>query len=185
MGYSRSRETIILRTRDKMIEKITHLFNNAQSEILFYASAETLKVTTDNETLRRLKTQARQRGVKLRYLTEITPENINFCREQMRLVDELRHLDGMKGNFMLSESEFMVSPEISEQVPMTCGSHGSHAHLLRLYWGIFETAWQHGTFGSQRIIELEAQRSKDPSRQESQAKPVIRMYICAHCSMIF
>jgi two-component system, OmpR family, sensor histidine kinase VicK len=35
--------------------------------------------------------------VKLRYLTEITHDNIAACKELMTIVDELRHLDGIKG----------------------------------------------------------------------------------------
>ena len=53
---------------------------------------------------------AKSRGVKIRYLTEIT-ENISYCKELMKIVDELRHLDGIKGNFMISESEYLA-PEV-------------------------------------------------------------------------
>ncbi|MFZ0896302.1 MAG: hypothetical protein WAZ77_17520, partial [Candidatus Nitrosopolaris sp.] len=51
---------------------------------------------------------AKGRGVKLRYLTEITHDNIAACKELMTIVDELRHLDGIKGNFMVSEIEYLA-----------------------------------------------------------------------------
>jgi two-component system, OmpR family, sensor histidine kinase VicK len=51
---------------------------------------------------------AKSRGVQLRYLTEITKDNISFCKELISLVDELRHLNGIKGNFMVSESEYLA-----------------------------------------------------------------------------
>ena len=51
---------------------------------------------------------AKSRGVQLRYLTEITKDNISFCKELSSLVDELRHLEGIKGNFMVSESEYLA-----------------------------------------------------------------------------
>jgi two-component system, OmpR family, sensor histidine kinase VicK len=35
---------------------------------------------------------ARNRGVKLRYLTEITDANISYCKELMLIVDELIYL---------------------------------------------------------------------------------------------
>ena len=37
------------------------------------------------------------------YLTEITIDNISYSKMLRKIVDELRHLDGMKGNFMISE----------------------------------------------------------------------------------
>jgi hypothetical protein len=42
--------------------------------------------------------ELKQRGVILRYITEITKENISYCNEMMKVV-ELRHLDRIKGNF--------------------------------------------------------------------------------------
>jgi two-component system, OmpR family, sensor histidine kinase VicK len=33
---------------------------------------------------------ARNRGIKLRYLTEITSENISYCKELLHIVNELR-----------------------------------------------------------------------------------------------
>ena len=44
---------------------------------------------------------AKSRGVHLRYLTEITKDNLSYCKELMKIVDELRHLDGIKGNHQL------------------------------------------------------------------------------------
>lgn len=39
---------------------------------------------------------AKSRGVRLRYLTEITKGNLSYCKELMKIVDELRHLEGIK-----------------------------------------------------------------------------------------
>jgi two-component system sensor histidine kinase VicK len=51
---------------------------------------------------------AKSRGIKLRYLTEITKDNIDYCKELMKIVDEFRHLEGIRSNFMLSESEYLA-----------------------------------------------------------------------------
>jgi HKD family nuclease len=51
---------------------------------------------------------ARGRGVQLRYLTEITKSNLSYCKELMKIVHELHHLDGIKGNFMISEREYLA-----------------------------------------------------------------------------
>ena len=52
-------------------------------------------------------TKRKGRRVNFRYLTEITSENISFCKELISLVDELRHIEGIKANFMVSESEYL------------------------------------------------------------------------------
>jgi two-component system, OmpR family, sensor histidine kinase VicK len=38
------------------------------------------------------------RGVKYRYITEITKDNLKYCKELANYA-ELRHLDGIRGNF--------------------------------------------------------------------------------------
>ncbi|HET7390453.1 MAG TPA: hypothetical protein VFJ51_06485, partial [Nitrososphaeraceae archaeon] len=58
---------------------------------------------------------ARSRGIKMRYLTEITRDNVAYCKELITIVDELRHLDGIKGNFMLSESEYLAPVALFEK----------------------------------------------------------------------
>jgi hypothetical protein len=50
---------------------------------------------------------ARARGVKISYITEVTRENLAHCRQIME-VAELRHLDGVRCNFALSETEYIA-----------------------------------------------------------------------------
>ena len=49
------------------------------------------------------------RGVKIRFVTEITDDNITHCKELIKSsVSELRHFDGVKGNFYVSENEYVL-----------------------------------------------------------------------------
>ena len=57
---------------------------------------------------------AKKRGVKLRYATEITKDNISYCKQMMTMVDELRHLDGIKGNFYISETGYLAPATFHE-----------------------------------------------------------------------
>ena len=49
-----------------------------------------------------------KRGVKARFITEITKANIHYCKELMKFV-ELRHMDNVKGNMAVSETEYVVN----------------------------------------------------------------------------
>ena len=49
------------------------------------------------------------RGGKIRCVTEVTPENIQHCKELLSVVSELRHLDGLKGGIAINESEYMAT----------------------------------------------------------------------------
>ena len=43
--------------------------------------------------------------------------NLRYCKELMSIVDELRHLDGVKGNFYVTEHEY-VAPSTTLQYPL-------------------------------------------------------------------
>jgi len=57
-----------------------------------------------NCTLSNLKNQ----GVRLRQITEITKDNMSYCKTLMKIA-ELRHLDGVKGKIELSDRELIVT----------------------------------------------------------------------------
>ena len=46
----------------------------------------------------------KKRGAKIRLITEITKDNIHYCKELMQFVDQLRHMDGVKGNMAVGET---------------------------------------------------------------------------------
>jgi hypothetical protein len=60
-----------------------------------------------------------KRGIKTRYITEITKDNLHYCKELMEIVDEVRHLSGVKGNFGVTEFSYVASAKqkAAEPVP--------------------------------------------------------------------
>ena len=59
----------------------------------------------------------RKRGGKIRAFTEITKDNLTYCKDLMNLVDELRHLDGVRGGIAVSETEYMATTVLEEKTP--------------------------------------------------------------------
>ena len=50
----------------------------------------------------------KKRNVKCRFITEVTKENIAFCKELLKIVT-VHHLPGLKGNFAVNENEDIAS----------------------------------------------------------------------------
>ena len=65
--------------------------------------------------LRQALLDTKQRGIKLRYSTEITNDNLYYCKELLSVVDELRHLGGIRGNFYVTESEYAAPSSYHEK----------------------------------------------------------------------
>lgn len=140
-----------------MFDRIIRFLENAKTEILAFLSSYTFIITTDKyELIQAPKRAARARGVKLRYITEITKENFPYCKRQLDMVDELRHLDRIMGNFITSDSEFIASLDISPENPITEGFYSNVDRVVKLNHYVFETFWNYAISAEIKISQLEA-----------------------------
>jgi two-component system, OmpR family, sensor histidine kinase VicK len=80
-------------------------------------SAKTGTVSSEiitSEPTRNADSELLKRGIKTRVVTGITEKNIAYCKELMKIVYELRHLEGVKGNCDVSESDYIATPKQQE-----------------------------------------------------------------------
>jgi len=95
------------------------------------------------------------RGAKIRCITEVTPENIQYCKELLNLVSELRHLDGLKAGIAINESEYMATTVLQEAQPLTEVIYSNVDEVVAQGQYIFDTLWRHSTPAFKRIREIE------------------------------
>ena len=99
---------------------------------------------------------AKKRGVKLRYITEITKDNISYCKQLMTMVDELRHLDAIKGNFYISETGYLAPATFHEAGKSAAQAIYSNVkEIIEHQNYVFETLWSKTISAKQRIREIE------------------------------
>jgi signal transduction histidine kinase len=101
--------------------------------------------------------EARKRGVKIRFVTEIKDDNITHCKELIKSsVSELRHLDGVKGNFYVSENEYVSPATIHEEgKPASNVVYSNVKEVVEQAQYLFETLWSRSLPADQRIKEIE------------------------------
>jgi hypothetical protein len=112
------------------------------------------------ESIKRGYVDFKQRGVKIRFITEITKDNIHHCRELMKFVKELRHMDGVKGNMALSETEYVSTAILQESQPVTQTIYSNAKAILEQHSYFFENLWNIAIPAEQRIREIEEGISK-------------------------
>jgi two-component system sensor histidine kinase VicK len=97
----------------------------------------------------------RNRGGKIRAFTEITRDNIHYCKELINIVDELRHLEGMKGGIAVSEAEYMATTVLHEATPLTQVIYSNITEVVEQMQYIFDIFWYRAVPASQKIREIE------------------------------
>jgi len=139
--------------------------NVLNTEIQFFSNAR-LKVDTCMDytrpslalgikSIRKSFLDAKDRDVKLRYITEITTENISYCKELMKIA-YVRHLDGIKGNFMVSEKEYLApaAPNNTSNIASQI-IYNNLQEIVEQQQYMFETLWSKAIPSEQRVREIE------------------------------
>lgn len=94
---------------------------------------------------------AKKRGVKILYITEITVHNRKHCVEIMEFA-ELRHLDGIRGNFAVSDFEYVAGAKHGSTIVSLICSDVRELVSQQRY--VFETLWLHSIPAKEKLERL-------------------------------
>jgi two-component system sensor histidine kinase VicK len=155
-NYTQNEKIKIFHGIENVINTELQFFSNANNRIDTCMNYTRPQLAIALDPIRHAFVHAKNRGVRLRYLTEITTENISFCKELLSTVSELRHLDGIKGNFMISESEYLAPAVLFEEGKVAAQIIYSNVkELVEEHEYVFDTLWSKAISAEQRIKEIE------------------------------
>ena len=97
-------KTRILRGSKNTTNAIIRLISQSKTRIDVCCSHKVQSLAVSEKFFRKAIVDAKKEGLEFRIIMKITKDNISYCRNLMKIV-ELRHLDGLKGNFLLNEKE--------------------------------------------------------------------------------
>ena len=148
--------TEVIHGSERVIGTELDFFSEAKNRIDTCMDYTRPQLAVGIEPIRKSFVEAKSKGVQLRYLTEITNDNLSSCKEIMKIVDELRHLDGTKGNFMISESEYLAPITSDEKrKPAFIIIFSNVKEIVEHQQYVFDTFWNKAIPAEQRITEIE------------------------------
>jgi hypothetical protein len=100
--------TEVFHGKQNVINTVLQFTSNAKSRIDACVDYTRPSLSIEIEHLKKAFLDAKGGGVKLRYVTEVTENNIGYCKQLIKMVDELRHIEGIKGNFYISDTEYIA-----------------------------------------------------------------------------
>ena len=149
------RSSEILYGPENAVGRGVQFMKNVKKRMDIFFDHKAPSIVVDIEEYRNGYINIRRRGAKIRAFTEITEENIHYCKELMKLVDELRHLDGVKGGMAVSESEYMATTVLEEAKPLTEVIYSNVKEVVEQGQYIFDTLWRSAISAEQKIKEIE------------------------------
>jgi two-component system sensor histidine kinase VicK len=148
--------TKIINGDKNIIEAVSRFISAADAGIDACVDQTRPALAIDVEQIRSLVLSSHKRGIRFRCITEITTNNIHYCKQLLEIVDELRHLDNIVGTFYVSDIECLVPESLHKK---------SKLASQIIYWNVketvkhqqyvFETLWNKAISAEQKINEIE------------------------------
>src|SRR5215831_2424662 len=162
----------VLHDTEIIIDTYLHILHKANRRWDYFADVRSLSLVPFGfEPIKKAILEAKAKGTRLRFITEITQENISCTKEFMEIA-ELRHLDGVKGNFGVSDSDSTLAISTTgtsqaepksnttagKPVRTTTIPHAVYSNVIediQQQQYVFEILWNKAMSAEQRIREIE------------------------------
>lgn len=137
--------------------------DTTRAVVLFFTNANWVSVCADSlapsvamgvEPIKECYENLKSRQVKVRWITEITKDNLSYCRALMQYA-ELRHLDGIKGNFGVSDTAYIASATLNKAQPVAELIYSTAKSVIEQNKYVFDTLWSKAVLAQDRIREIE------------------------------
>jgi hypothetical protein len=111
-------------------------------------------VFNNNEIRKRFLDFKDKKKGNIRYIIEITRDNIDFCKEIMTAVD-LRHIQGLRGVSRINETEYQYHAVIDDVKQDSILIRSNSKEIVNQQQVVFDSLWNKAISARERIEELQ------------------------------
>jgi signal transduction histidine kinase len=154
--------TEIIRGAEDTTRAIVQFFKNA-NRVSACADSLAASVAMEVEPIKECYENLKNRKINVRWITEITKDNIPYCNALMQYA-ELRHLDGVKGNFGVSDTAYIATATLNKAQPVPELVYSTATSVIEQNKNVFDTLWSKAVLAEDRIREI----------QEGMTRPELR-----------
>jgi two-component system, OmpR family, sensor histidine kinase VicK len=146
--------TEVLYGTENTTNAILKFLSNTNKKLDICADSTWPSVAMGIDFFRNALADIKDRGIGSRYITTITKDNLSYCKEAMK-IGELHHLDDIKGNFAVSEKEYIASATMQEASLLQQIIYSNVKEVLEQQQYVFESFWNKSVPAEQKIKEIE------------------------------
>jgi two-component system, OmpR family, sensor histidine kinase VicK len=151
-GTKKCEHTEMLIGAEVTTKRMSELFSNVSKKFdgCANSTAPSIAMTIFRDAYEHMKS----RGVKIRWVTDITKDNLTHCKDLMQYA-EVRHISCLNENFRVSETEYIAATTTKEGLPIPKLIYSNSKEIVIQQQYIFETLWNKAVPAEQRIKEIE------------------------------
>jgi two-component system, OmpR family, sensor histidine kinase VicK len=153
-GDNKESTTQIVHGSDKVVDCLVQIMQKAHRINICVDNTRPL-LSREFKQIRDAFIDAKRRGVTIRYITEITKNNVSYCKELMLAV-ELRHLNGIKGNFYVTEQVYVAPSTLREKGDFSEWMiYSDIKEIVEHQQYIFDSLWNTSTSAERKTLEIQ------------------------------
>jgi two-component system sensor histidine kinase VicK len=119
-------------------------------------------IIVNNESIKKAYLQLIRSGAHIRLLTDITQDNVSYCKQLSSLLLKVRHLDQIKGNFGIVDRKYYGGTAYTrESAPPEHYLFSNVREFVEQQQSFFEMLWERAVPAEQRIKEIEEGRTPE------------------------
>ena len=147
-------DTKIISSTEDITETIIKFYTNVNSRCDGYGITTGTTLLEESQIIKKIILKLKSKGTILRHITEVTAENIEYCKEMMHIID-LRHLEGVKGGMAVSDTEYITTATIKDGESGTQLFYSNGRQIVEQQQHIFDVLWDKSTPAEQKILQIE------------------------------
>ncbi len=147
-------KTEVFHGEENAMNILLKTMSNVKEEALVCADANSAAFSMNVAPIKKGYSDFKRRKVRIKFLTEITSQNLQCVKELMGYA-EVKHMDTVKGNMAVSETEYIATATLEGTKPITQAIYSNAKPILEQQRYFFENLWVKAIHADQRIREIE------------------------------
>jgi two-component system sensor histidine kinase VicK len=149
-------KTEVLNGIDNIINRTLHEFSKIKKTYNNCTDSRYPSVLVTTELIRTAYNRLKERGVRVIFITEITNDNIYYSKQILKIIGEIRHLDGVKGNLAIADGNlYAATATVQARKPIEQLVVSNVKALVEQQQYFFDMLWNKAIPAKQRIKEIE------------------------------
>ena len=147
-------KTEVFHGEENAMNILLKTMSNVKEEALVCADANSAAFSMNVAPIKKGYSDFKSRKVRIKFLTEITSQNLQCVKELMGYA-EVKHMDAVKGNMAVSETEYIATATLEGTKPITQTIYSNAKPIVEQQRYFFENLWRKAIHADQRIREIE------------------------------
>lgn len=148
-------DTEVVYGLNTIIERTLKRLSNANSKVDAVISGSAIAGIIKAKPVFDITVFLKKKGVKIRYVTDITSQNLQYVKELMKTA-EVRHMDGIRGNYSIADGiDYQATAAVDEGEGPTESVLSTARAFVDQQTFVFDMLWKKAIPARQRINEIE------------------------------